>query len=255
MSRALCLTTLRYATLILIAGCCDRLSAQDAASPVDWKKDGYQVALWKLYHHFEKSRGKSWEDLVKAQTSETLEEVNSYELQYDFVHVGVLKGRALASLDQPHEVRIFVMVDRKTNLVTHVESIIRFEFGGPIQLEALQKRFQGNSVAGRLVRLPGFCEQVAGSLGVASIEIAFRDLRNRNLEWACNGFVIDVNVTTKMGDSRQITYYVGSGLNPFTDRDGNTRDGTFAAKDVLIDPEYGGECELEESGARVFLKR
>jgi hypothetical protein len=230
-------------------------AAADAAGNIDWKSDNYQVALWKLYHAFQPLCGRTWDEIADVRAAEGWEQINAYDTEYLSIYECLLKGRQLATESEPHELRISVLVNREKNSIIAFRPMIRFAFGKATSLGALRERFRDNLVAARLVRLLDFRTEVADGHGVASLQIVYRDLRNRHLKWACNGFDIDATVIRKDGTSEVVSYIVGSGLDPFVDQEGHKRDPLFKAQDILIDPEYGPECEWEESGARVFVKR
>jgi hypothetical protein len=184
-----------------------------------------------------------------------LKEIRSYESsQYLSTHIYSFQGKRLDKVDQPYTIHVSYMIDLRTERVIDVEPSIRFDFGIGLSVKDVQARFRGASVVARMVRLKSFEEAVPRGSKIESIEVFFRDLGNFNLEWTCNGFIVETEIGTSHTYPQVIRYEAGSGLDPFVDWQGKARDKAFKSTDTLIDPEEGPRCEQEESGVRVFLK-
>jgi hypothetical protein len=217
-----------------------------AAGAVEWRNDGYQLGLWKLY------------------------EINSWNSQYESTHIWELRSGTPKWMSQPHELRLEIDVDRETKAISFIEPMLRFEFPGPVSSGMLKEMYHDNesSFLFRFVRLPDFCEEVVHSRGVVYIEATYTHLDSIDSPWYCNGYYIDAGLATSGTYPRIATYVVGSGLDPFIEgppgriagdgyspfaETGEGQGATFKPRNVLIDP-IMGPLKEETSGAKVFAK-
>jgi len=248
--------TLAFLTslFVLLANGSDATQRVDPSTSVNWNSDNYHVALWKLYHTFKVGLGHPWEDFQNLFDIQSLEEISSANSQYTIVHRYRFQEKALKSLHPTHEMRLTVTLEREKKLIKSIEPSIVFTFADKTTLGDLSNIFGGSSVVTRMIGLHSFRGKVKNAPAVQSIEVTFQHLANHNIEWNCNGFYIRTLLAPKGAERDTVNYFVGSGLDPFTDWLGHERPMQFGPQDILIDPEWGGDCEEEDSGARVFIE-
>lgn len=246
-ARIICFQGYIYCSLLLI-------SSKGEVSPVNWNADGLQLALWKLYHELQPMWGQTWVSVQTTLTKKEWRVQDTYESEYLSTHIYLLKRQPLKRISCSHDLLVSVNVDKRTGRVVSAMPSVMINVGTSVPLKSLLNQFNNRDVISRLLRLPDF-KHSAGIARIASIEVEFGELRNRHQRWACNGFVLNIKISPETGTEQVLTYFAGSGLDPFIDPDGAIRDQAFIPKNILIDPEYAPGCEREESGARVFLKR
>lgn len=237
--------------LLLVLLCLNVSRAGESTEKVSWDEEGYQIALWKLYHQTRPMLGRHYDGKIEVENAY---EEKTFQSENLTVHTWALEKK-LATVPQTHRMIISVFVYRENASIASVEPSIRFLFESPAPLASLQNKFVDQFLVSRLVRLESFSREMSNARGVTSINVAFTALRNRNLSWACNGFDIETNVLLKQGGLRAFRYEVGSALDPFVDITGNKRNLPFIPKDALINPEVGPAGELEKSGRSVFVKQ
>ena len=238
-----------------ISCCLLLISSNGEMIPANLNADRLQLALWKLYHELQPICGQAWVSVQNELTKKEWHEQDSFESEYISSHIYLLKRQPLKKLSCSRDLLVSVNVDKRTGRVVSARPSVRIDVGKSVPLKSLLDQFNDREVISRLLRLPDFIKHTGGKVRIASMEIEFGELRNRHAKWACNGFVLNIKIFPETGTEQVLTYFAGSGLDPFIDPDGAIRDRAFVPKNTLIDSEYAPGCEREESGARVFLKR
>jgi hypothetical protein len=215
--------------------------------------EDYQVGLWKLYHDLQPLCGRQWASTSRERTSMGLLEIRCLPSDHSTAHICLMKRERFAGISETHELVIVIIVNNLSRLVAACEPTIKFTFDKPIPLKNLQPIFNEKFVIGRLLRLPHLRSQIKDVDRITSVEVKFCELSTLYIDWRCKGFAVDINFTTSSGEARYVTYWVGSGLDPFTDHNGVARTDGFSQKNILIDPEVGSKCEAEVSGDEVFF--
>jgi hypothetical protein len=221
---------------------------------VDRVSEGYEIVLWQLYHQFERFQGGTWGEFANIQVAERMKEIDSFGSDEFFTHVLRFNEENHAMRRPLRDFRLSVVENRKTQRVMACDLSIIFVFPRPATMTSLLARFSDASLIGRMVRLASYRGHVSESLGVQSIEVTFQRLANHNAPWNCNGFSIESRLQMDGTKSKKVTYCVGSGMDPFKDLTGRSRDAAFESKDVLVDPGWGPGTEREESGEKVFYE-